>query len=321
MKRVGTMIIVLAILWGMNWLTVHTLKDFSYHIQIVILIGINALMAVSLNLINGITGQFSMGHAGFMAIGGYVAAALTFYGDPLLARWLAPMIPITVIETVWFLIALAGGGIAAAICGLIVGLPTLRLRGDYLAMATLGVGEIIRVIILNWEAVGGARGFPGIAERSNFFWVFAFLVGGTWILVRLTQSPKGKAFAAIREDEIAASSIGISTTRTKVIAFVVGSFFAGIGGGLFAHSMTYLHTNTFTFVKSFEYVAMVVLGGMGSFTGAIIAAILLTALPEVLRMVSEYRMVIYSLLIIVMMIVRPKGLLGHREFSLKKLLP
>ncbi|MBI4127003.1 MAG: branched-chain amino acid ABC transporter permease [Deltaproteobacteria bacterium] len=321
MKRVCTMIIVLALLWGMNWLTVNTLSDFSYHIQIIILIGINALMAVSLNLINGITGQFSMGHAGFMAIGGYVAAALTFYGDPILARWFGTLLPLAVIETVWFLVALIVGGIAAALCGLIVGLPTLRLRGDYLAMATLGVGEIVRVIILNWEAVGGARGFPGIAERANFFWVFAFLIGGTWILFHLTQSPKGKAFAAIREDEIAASSIGISTTRVKVIAFVVGAFFAGLGGGLFAHSMTYLHTNTFTFVKSFEYVAMVVLGGMGSFTGAIIAAVILTALPEVLRMASEYRMVIYSLLIIIMMIVRPKGLMGHYEFSFRKLFP
>ncbi|MBI2345979.1 MAG: branched-chain amino acid ABC transporter permease [Deltaproteobacteria bacterium] len=302
-------------LWVINWILTNWLSEFAYHLQILVLIGINAILAVSLNLINGVTGQFSLGHAGFMAIGAYVAAAATYYGDPFLAARFGEAIPLNMLETGAFLVALLLGGLAAAVAGLLVGLPSLRLRGDYLAIATLGFGEIIRVIILNCESVGGARGFPGIAERANFFWVYGALAITTWVLRNLVRSPKGLAFPAIREDEIAAASIGISTTRYKVIAFVVGAFFAGVGGGLFAHFMTYLHTNTFSFIKSIEYVAMVVLGGMGSFTGAILAAALLTMLPEVLRAASEYRMIIYSLLLIVMMLVRRQGLLGNREFS------
>lgn len=303
------------LLWGINWCLIHYLSDYAYHIQVLVLIGINAIMAVSLNLINGITGQFSIGHAGFMAIGGYVAAACTFYGDPFLSQWGGAVLPAPLLETGWFLIALLLGGVIAALAGCLVGIPSLRLRGDYLAIATLGFGEIIRVVILNLEVVGGARGFPGIAERANFFWVYLFLLLTTWIIRNIVRSPKGKAFLAIREDEIAAASIGIATTRVKVTAFMIGAFFAGIGGGLFAHFITYLHTNTFTFTKSIEYVAMVVLGGMGSITGAILAAALLTALPELLRAASEYRMILYSLLLIVMMLVRRQGLLGQAEFS------
>ena len=308
-------IITIALLWGINWILIAYGSDYAYFIQILVLIGVNAIMAVSLNLINGITGQFSIGHAGFMAIGAYTAAALTFYGDPFIAERFGGLAPAPILETVWFATALLAGGILAAAAGYLVGLPSLRLRGDYLAIATLGFGEIIRVVILNLEVVGGARGFPGIAERANFFWVYLVLILTTWIVRNLVRSPKGQAFYAISADEIAAASIGISTTRYKVTAFVVGAFFAGIGGGLFAHFMTYLHTNTFSFTKSVEYVAMVVLGGMGSFTGAILAAIILTTLPELLRAASEYRMIIYALLLIVMMLVRRQGLLGRREFS------
>lgn len=315
LRKSTTAISIIAGLWAINWSLINYGSDYAYPLQIIVLIGINAIMAVSLNLINGITGQFSIGHAGFMAIGGYAAAALTFYGDPYLARVFGAAIPTPILETGWFLIALLIGGLVAALAGLLVGLPSLRLRGDYLAIATLGFGEIIRVVILNLDAVGGARGFPGIAERANFFWVYLFLILTTWLLRNLVRSPKGLAFLTIREDEIAAASVGVATTRYKVTAFVVGAFFAGIGGGLFAHFMTYLHTNTFSFAKSIEYVAMVVLGGMGSFTGAILAAILLTALPEFLRAASEYRMIIYALLLVVMMLLRPQGLLGNKEFS------
>lgn len=315
MRKILSFAVVAAGLWGINWCLRAYGSDYAYYLQILVLIGINAIMAVSLNLINGVTGQFSIGHAGFMAVGAYASAAMTFYGDPWIAQRFGWIAPVSVLETVWFVAALLCGGIAAAGAGWLVGLPSLRLRGDYLAIATLGFGEIIRVVILNLDVVGGARGFPGIAERADFFWVYLILVLATWLLGNLVRSPKGLAFVAIREDEIAAASVGISTTRYKVTAFVVGAFFAGIGGGLFAHFMTYLHTNTFSFLKSIEYVAMVVLGGMGSFTGAILAAVLLTALPEFLRAASEYRMIIYALLLIVMMLVRREGLLGRREFS------
>lgn len=315
MARLTKLLLVIIALWGLNWLIRQFAADtYAYELQIVNLIGINIIMAVSLNLINGITGQFSIGHAGFMAIGAYVSAAMTYYGDPWLATHLH-FLPTTVRETAWFLCALGAGGLVAAGVGWCVGMPSLRLRGDYLAMATLGFGEIIRVVILNLEVVGGARGFPGIAERADFFWIYLIVCCTVWIVWHLVRTPKGQAFYAVREDEIATAAIGISTTRYKVTAFVVGAFFAGVGGGLFAHYLTYLHTNSFTFIRSFEFVAMVVLGGLGSFTGSILAATLLTALPELLRGINEYRMILYSLLLIVFMLVRREGLLGRREFS------
>jgi branched-chain amino acid transport system permease protein len=198
----------------------------------------------------------------------------------------------------------------AALAGLLVGIPTLRLRGDYLAIATLGFGEIIRVVILNLDFVGGARGFGDIPEYANFFWIYAPLLFCVICIYNLISSPKGKALLAIREDEIASESIGINVTRYKVTAFLIGSFWAGIGGGLFAHLNTYLHTNSFGFMKSVEFVVMVVLGGMGSIVGSLAAATLLTLLPEALRVASEWRMIIYSLLLIFLMILRPQGILG-----------
>ena len=291
-----------------------------YIFQILILCGINVILAVSLNLVNGFTGQFSIGHAGFMAIGGYTCAALTFYLGPHVIDKAASMgMSPTVVGTSFFVLSLVAGGFASAIAGFLVGLPSLRLRGDYLAIVTLGFGEIIRVIILNVNAVGGARGFADIPRYTNFFWVsfFAFV---TIVVVRnLTSSTHGRAFLSVREDEIAAEALGINTTRYKVLAFIIGAFFAGVAGGLFGHYLMYLHTNSFTFMKSFEIVIMVVLGGMGSITGSVIAAGLLTMLPEALRPVKEFRMVIYASLLIFLMIARPQGLLGMRELSLQTL--
>lgn len=283
-----------------------------YLLQIINMIGINAIMAVSLNLITGHTGQFSLGHAGFMALGAYASAAFTFYLHDFFGRLLSG-IPPGLWEPAFFLIALILGGLIAAVAGLLVGIPTLRLKGDYLAIATLGLGEIIRVIVLNLDFVGGARGFTDIPEYANFLWIYAILLLLVWSLGRMVYSLKGTAFLAVREDEIAAQSVGIDVTRTKVIAFVIGSFWAGVGGGLFAHLNTYLHTNSFGFLKSIEFVVMVVLGGMGSITGALTGAALLTILPEALRGASELRMIFYALLLIVMMIVWPKGIWGKRE--------
>lgn len=292
---------LLVALWPLSLLLERMLNP--YILQILIYIGINVILAVSLNLINGITGQFSLGHAGFLAIGAYVSAAATMF------LWPQAPAPVALI------LSLLAGGLAAALAGLAVGIPALRLRGDYLAIATLGMGEIIRVVILNTEAVGGARGMFGIPILAGFFAVFACALACVVVIWRLAYSIKGSAFFAIREDEVAAAAMGIDTTRYKTIAFIVGAFWAGLAGGLFAHVIGYIHTNSFTFLKSIEVVVMVVLGGMGSISGAIFAAAVLTILPEVLRFGAEYRMIIYSVLLIVLMITRPTGLLGSQEIT------
>ena len=289
-----------------------------YYFQVLMLIGINIVLAVSLNLVNGFTGQFSIGHAGFMAVGAYTSAMFTLkLGVKIVAALHG--LPAPVAQGVALLLALLSGGLLAAVAGYVVGLPSLRLRGDYLAIVTLGFGEIIRVLILNIDAVGGARGLPGIPAYANFFWVFGSVAVVIIVVRNLAHSTHGRAFFAIRDDEVAAEALGVDTTRYKVLAFVLGAFFAGVAGGLFAHFLSYLNPSSFTFLKSIEVIAMVVLGGMGSISGSVIAAVVLTLLPEVLRPVKEFRMVIYSLMLIVLMITRPQGLMGTRELSLGRL--
>jgi len=286
-----------------------------YYFQVLMLIGINIVLAVSLNLVNGFTGQFSIGHAGFMAVGAYTSAMFTLkIGQPLAASW--HFLPGPVAEGLVLLMALVAGGLLAAVAGWIVGLPSLRLRGDYLAIVTLGFGEIIRVLILNIDAIGAARGLPGIPQYSTFFWVFGTAVLVIVVARRIATSTHGRALFAIRDDEVAAEALGVDTTRYKVLAFVLGAFFAGVAGGLFAHFLSYLNPSSFTFLKSIEVIAMVVLGGMGSISGSVLAAILLTLLPEVLRPVKDFRLVIYSLMLIILMITRPQGLLGTRELDI-----
>ncbi len=269
----------------------------DYYMQILIWVGINVIMGVSLNLINGITGQFSLGHAGFMAIGAYISAYFTkMLGLP-------------------FPIALLADSLGAALGGLVVGIPTLRLKGDYLAIATLGFGEIIRVLIVNLEVVGGPRGIPGIPQYTSFLWVFVMAVFTIIFISNLGNSRHGRALIAIREDETAADTMGIDTTKFKITAFVVGSMFAGLAGGLYAHRLTYIDPSQFDFMKSIESLVIIVLGGLGSITGAVISAVVVTFLPEVLRFVQQYRMVIYSLMLILIMLFRQKGLMGTKEFS------
>ena len=311
---------VLAALAGLDRLLPAALD--AYVFQILIYIGINITLAASLNLINGVTGQFSLGHAGFMAVGGYVSAYVTYTwgagpaGEP----------PQGLAGELVLLGALLAGGLAAAGAGYLVGMPSLRLKGDYLAIVTLGFGEIIRVLILNIEAVGGARGFSGVPSLAgfsplrSFFWVFLVAIATVFVSIRLVGSAHGRAMLAVREDEIAAEAMGIDTTRTKVMAFIVGAFFAGIAGGLLGHFLQYLNPSMFTFIKSFEAVIMVVLGGMGSVSGSVLAAVVMTVLPEALRGVKNYmpygidpRMVLFSLMLIVLMLTRPTGLLGSRE--------
>lgn len=284
-----------------------------YYLQILIYCGINIILAVSLNLINGFTGQFSIGHAGFMAIGGYTSAAFTFYLGPKILEML--FLPLWFSKPLVFVLGLLLGGALAAFAGLLVGIPSLRLRGDYLAIVTLGFGEIIRVFILNIDAIGGARGFSDVPKYTSLFWVLGFTVLTIVVVRNLVYSTHGRAFLSVREDEVAAEAMGINTTWYKVTAFVIGAFFAGIAGGLLGHYLQYLHTNSFTFIRSFEVVMMVVLGGMGSITGSILAAVILTLLPEVLRPVKDYRMVFYSILLVILMITRPQGIFGVREFN------
>jgi len=252
-----------------------------------------------------------------MAVGAYTSAALTLALGPRLATALPALGPDTPAGGMLLLgVAMAAGGAAAAVAGVAVGLPSLRLRGDYLAIVTLGFGQIIVAILLNIPAVGAAQGLTGIPALTNFFWVAVAAVGVIALSRNLVQSTHGLAFLAVREDEVAAEALGVDTTRTKVLAFVIGAFFAGVGGALFAHLQQFIQPRDFDFMLSIQFVVMVVLGGTGSITGAILAAIVLTVLPEVLRPVKEYRLILYSFLLIVMMLTRPQGIFGSREISL-----
>ena len=275
----------------------------SYWLFITYDIAINVILAVSLNLINGYTGQFSLGHAGFMAVGAYTAAVITNqFGD------LNPFAAGAVFSG-----ALLAGGALAAGAGLLVGIPTLRLRGDYLAIVTLGFGEIIRVIFQNMQGVGGARGLSVAHGWTDFFWAFGAAAAAVYVVAALVHSTYGRGFLAVRDDEVAASAMGINPVRYKVTAFVIGAFFAGVAGGLYAHSKQFITPGGFNFMQSVSIVVMVILGGMGNTVGVILAAVLLTLLPEFLRPIAEYRMILYSLLLVVLMLARPQGLFTFRK--------
>ncbi len=273
-----------------------------YQLDIIIGIGINVILAVSLNLINGYTGQFSMGHAGFMAVGGYTAAVLTTnFGARLLPlcggqAWLL------------FLLALVAGGLFAALAGLAVGAPSLRLKGDYLAIVTLGFNQIIVVILQNLDSVARRAASPECRDTRIFSGTFGVAALTVYFVTMLVNSSYGRGFIAVRDDEVAAEAMGINTTRYKIFAFVFGAFFAGVAGGLFGHFKQYLNPEGFNFLKSMDIVVMVIVGGMGNTLGVIIAAIVLTILPEALRPVAEYRMIIYSFLLIVLMLACPQGI-------------
>ncbi len=304
-----------------------------FAVKLLMDIGINVILAVSLNLVNGFTGQFSIGHAGFMAVGGYVAGAITYYGSILL--WGSPQVQPGWLSggDVLFICGCIAGALVAAGTGYIVGLPSLRLRGDYLAIVTLGFGEILRVLLQRtgdvissvdevksaslWTlatSVGGSLGFSGLPYYTDLFWVYLFVTLTVVVALHVKFSSYGRAFLSIRENEIAAEAVGINTTKIKVRAFVLAAAFAGIAGGLFAHEVgTSLNPRELGFQKSFDIVIMVVLGGMGSVSGAVLAVIVLTLLPEALRGFSEFRMPIYALALILMMILRPQGILGLKE--------
>ncbi len=291
-----------------------------YFLYITYDVGISIILAVSLNLINGYTGQFSLGHAGFMAAGAYTSGVLSTWYGPSLLPLLGGDNPFA--HGVVFSLALLAGGLAAALTGLLVGIPSLRLRGDYLAIVTLGFGEIIRVILQNTQAVGGSRGFSVAMGYTNLFWTCGLALLTVYFVLSVVHSTYGRGFIAVHDDEVAAEAMGINTTRYKVTAFVSGAFFAGIAGGLYAHSKQFLNPSGFDFIKSIEIVVMVILGGMGNTIGVVLAAILLTLLPEGLRVlpgllglpaewrgaIAQLRMIIYSLLLVILMLTCPRGL-------------
>ena len=263
------------------------------------LICINIILAVSLNLVTGFTGQFSLGHAGFMSIGAYTGAIINMEMNSMTG----------------FMAGIFAGALAAAVVGILIGIPTLRLKGDYLAIATLGMAEIIRVIFLNLEITNGAAGLNGIPRYTNWTWLFVFTAAAVILINNFIRSSQGRACISIREDEIAAESMGINTTKYKVMAFAVGAFFAGIAGALYSSYFYFIKPGLFGFLKSIDILVIVVLGGMGSVTGSVIAAILLALLTTFLQAFTEIRMILYAALLVIIMIFRPQGIMGTKEIT------
>ena len=267
------------------------------------------VLVSSLNLLTGFMGEFSLGHAGFMSVGAYASAIATSYlgtlGIPKLGL---------------FLIALIVGGLAAAVTGVAVGIPALRLRGDYLAIVTVAFAEIIRVAFCNFQITGGGRTLSGIAKLSSFYWCYWVTVVCVAIMYMYVRSRFDRTVTAIREDYITAAASGINVTFYKVLTFTISAFFAGIGGAMYAHYMTAMIPTNFNFAYSAEMLTEVIIGGTGSLTGSIIGAAFLSSLPELMRQFANYRMLAYSIVLVLVMIFRPGGIFGKWEFSLTRLL-
>jgi len=300
-----------------------------YYMQVLTFALINIIMTVSLNLINGFTGQLSIGHAGFMCIGAYTSAYFTTILFKASSMAYFP-------QLLLFVFSLIMGGFIAAIAGIIIGLPTLRLKGDYLAIVTLAFGEVIRSIIRASDEIAaflsqiglvkfsetiskinGPRGLSTIPALSKFWLVYVIAIISIIIMRNFIYSTHGRACLSIREDELASETMGINTTHYKIIAFSLSAFFAGVGGGLFAHVLRFIHPDNFSFIKSIDYLIYLYAGGMGSITGSILAATGLTILPEFLRVINfqQWRMVVYPLFLVILMLRKPDGIFGNREFS------
>ena len=306
---INTVLVALLFI-GLQLLSANMLS--TYQNKVLLLVGINVILAVSLNVATGYLGQLPLGHAGFMAVGAYTSALFTKY-----CTWPEP---------VAFAAGLALGALMACLFGVLIGIPALRLSGDYLAILTLGFGEIIRITLNNIDNVlgfslfYGAKGLKNIPKYSDLLSVFLCVVLTCFFIHTMIKSRHGRAVLAIRDNEIAAESCGIQTTYYKVMAFSFSAAFAGLAGGLYAGYLGVLDPASFDFMKSIEILVMVVLGGMGSMLGSILSATVLTILPEALRSVADYRMVLYSVVLILMMIFRPGGLLGSYDFSLSRII-
>lgn len=272
------------------------------YVQLIIMyVGINIILATSLNLVNGYMGEFSVGHAGFMAVGAYVASILTVRVFP------------ESLQMFLFPVALIAGGLAAAVAGLVVALPSFKTRGDYLAIVTLAFLMIVKSVIENIEAIGGPRGFLGMAKLTTLPWTFVWVVIALWVIRNFVYSNIGRGVISIREDEIASDLMGVDTQRVKLLAFTISAFFTGIAGGLFAHLLQFINPRVFDIIKSTDILIMVYLGGIGSIFGSIIGATIYTVLLEVLRPLGVWRMVLMPLVLVLLMIFRPRGIMGLRE--------
>lgn len=268
-----------------------------YYEKIIISVCINIILALSLNIVLGITGQLSLGHAAFMGIGAYISGILSLkFGIPI-----------------YFSIFISG--FVAMIFGFLIGLPTLRLKGDYLAIATLGFGEIVRVIIENIDYLGGARGLYGIPRQTNLVFSLIMVFVVTIFMVNICKSSFGRSLMSVREDELAAQSMGVNVTSSKIKAFMIGAFFAGVAGAMFANQVSFINPSNFTFLKSVDIVSYVVLGGMGSITGSFIGSIVLTVLPELLSSLIKFRNIIIPIILIGLMLFRRQGIMGRFELS------
>ena len=273
-----------------------------YYQLILMYIGINIILSTSLNLVNGYMGEFSVGHAGFMAVGAYIAALLTtqLIPDNLLG-W---MFPLTVL--------VAGAG--TALVGLVVAIPSFKTRGDYLAIVTIAFLFIVKSVFENIEAIGGPRGIPGIPKLTTLPWTYIWTVLTVWVIRNFVYSNFGRGVLSIREDEIASDLMSVNTRQVKLLAFVISAFFAGVAGALFAHVLQFISPRVFDIVKSTDILIMVYLGGIGSIAGSILGATIFTVLLEVLRPLQEWRMVLMPLVLVFLMIYRPTGIMGLREF-------
>lgn len=309
-------LVLVVVLYGVSAFLVASGRINKYVSGILVMVLVNIILTVSLNLASGFLGQLVLGHAGFMSVGAYASALFTLNSG----------LPISVAFPLSILIA----GVVAVIFGILIGIPALRLKGDYLAIITLGFGEIIKVLINFFDFTGGARGLRGIprvvdkssgisVEFVKFSYAFFLAVLTIYLITAFIRSRHGRAVIAIREDEIAAEASGINTTYYKLLAFVMAAFFAGVAGALYAHHLGVLNPAKFDFNYSVEILVMVVLGGMGSITGSVVSAIALTILPELLRGFSDYRMLAYSVILILVMLFKPTGLMGGYEFSLSRL--
>ena len=300
--------VLLIAIYAFLYLTIMNEGVFSYKAGIYINILIAILFAVSLNITVGLMGQLNLGFAGFISIGAYTGAVIT-----------RAMSNVNINDNIKLVIALIAAGIVAGIFGVIVSALTLRLKGDYLAIITLAFGEMVRYVIQNIDFLGGAAGFKNIPIITNFTNTYIVTIISLVIIIRLMTSGYGRLVLSIREDEIASENIGINTNMVKIYGFFISSFFAGVAGVLFAHNLGVLSPDKFSFVYSIEILVMVVFGGIGSITGSIVSASFITIINELLRQVSEYRVLIYSVVLIMIMIFRPEGLLGTSELTLKKI--
>lgn len=289
-KKVGISFIGTILLYFILTFLISSGIISNYWLGIIMIAGINIILASSLNLATGYLGQLTLGHAGFMSVGAYVSALCSIHLE----------LP--------FIASLLMGAIIAAIIGVIIGIPTLRLKGDYLCIITLAFNEIIRVIMVNLSITNGSKGLVGIPRSTNFAIVFFSAAVTVFVIYSIVKSRHGRAIISIREDETASELSGIPTTYYKILAFAISAFFAGLAGGLYAHYITVISPKVFDYNKSVEILVIVVLGGMGNWKGSIIAATVMTILPEYLRAFSQYRMLLYAAILIIAMILKEKNI-------------